>query len=40
MKCWFKIQIYRGAQGIIVVYDITDRESFDNVKQWMLEIEK
>ena len=24
---------YRGAHGIIIVYDISDRESFDNVKQ-------
>lgn len=31
---------YRGAHGIIVVYDITDRESFDNVKQWLNEIAK
>lgn len=31
---------YRGAHGIIVVYDITDRESFENVKTWMQEIEK
>jgi len=31
---------YRGAHGIIVVYDVTDKDSFDNVKQWMNEIEK
>ena len=29
-----------GAQGIIIVYDVTDRESFDNVRQWMHEIER
>ena len=31
---------YRGAQGIIVVYDITDRESYDNVKDWLSEIDR
>jgi Ras-related protein Rab-1A len=31
---------YRTAHGIIVCYDITDRESFNNVKQWLHEIEK
>ncbi|KAF0890235.1 hypothetical protein E2562_023234 [Oryza meyeriana var. granulata] len=31
---------YRGAHGIIIVYDITDMESFNNVKEWMSEIDK
>ena len=31
---------YRGAHGIIVAYDVTDRLSFTGVQTWMNEIEK
>ena len=31
---------YRGAQGIMLVYDITDLESFQNLNSWLIEIEK
>jgi len=31
---------YRGAHGIIVVYDITDTQTFASVKQWLSEIDR
>lgn len=31
---------YRGAHGIIVVYDCTDQETFSNLKQWLEEIDR
>jgi len=33
-------QYYRGAHGIIVVYDITRRETFDHAPKWFGEIER
>ena len=30
---------YRGAHGIIVAFDVTDKESFDNVDKWMEELD-
>lgn len=31
---------YRGAQGIIIVFDVTNWESFDNVKNWLEEVNR
>ena len=32
--------MHAGAHGIIVVYDVTDAESFQNVTQWLHEIDR
>ncbi|GAB4852835.1 hypothetical protein Ancab_017031 [Ancistrocladus abbreviatus] len=31
---------YRNTDGIIIVYDVTDQQSFENVKQWLSEIDR
>lgn len=31
---------YRSAKGIILVYDITKKESFDDLPKWMKMIDK
>ena len=31
---------YRGAMGILLVYDITSDKSFDNIKNWIRNIEE
>ena len=29
---------YRGAQGVVFVYDVTKRDSFENLEQWLREV--
>jgi|EP00505_MAST-04D_sp_SCG-Rhode-Island_P004048 Ras-related protein Rab-8A len=31
---------FRGCQGILLVYDITNRKTYDSIKVWMEQIEK
>lgn len=31
---------YRGAMGILLVYDVTDRKSFENVRTWFGNVEQ
>ena len=31
---------FRGAQGILLVYDVTDRASFTSIKTWVDEIDR
>ena len=31
---------YRGADGIIMVYDVTSQESFDHVSDWLTEVNR
>ena len=34
------LKSYRGAKGIIIVYDITNAKSFEDVKKWLRSIEE
>ena len=31
---------YRGAMGIMLVYDITNAKSFDNIAKWLRNIDE
>ena len=32
--------LYKGAVGIILMYDITNKQTFENVREWINSIEK
>ncbi len=34
------VSYYKGAAGVMLVYDITDLESFNKINDWMIEVEK
>lgn len=38
-SCSLLHRYYRGTHGVIIVYDVTNGESFANVKRWLQEIE-
>lgn len=31
---------YRGSKGAVIVYDVTDQDSFEKVKTWHVELKK
>jgi len=31
---------YKGAQAIVIVFDLTDKDSFDHLKSWLTDIDK
>ena len=31
---------YKGAHAILIVFDITDHDSFDHIRNWMADIDK
>ena len=31
---------YHGAHGILLLYDVTDKDSFKNLSDWLIKIEK
>jgi GTPase SAR1 family protein len=35
----FDLRYYRGAMGILLVFDVMNRNTFQNVKNWMRQIE-
>ncbi|KAM7279375.1 hypothetical protein ACFE04_006509 [Oxalis oulophora] len=37
---WWLSPYYRGAMGILLVYDVTDESSFNNIRNWIRNIEQ
>ena len=33
-------RVIKKTDGIVLVYDITNRESFENINSWIIEIKK
>jgi Ras-related protein Rab-1A len=31
---------YRGAHGVVIVFDLTDRETFEHLPQWISDVNK
>lgn len=31
---------YKNASAVVIVYDVTDRESFDSIAKWIKEVEQ
>lgn len=38
--CSVTSSYYRGANGIMLVYDITDERSFDNIRKWISNVDE
>jgi len=37
---WVRHEFYKGAKGIVYVFDLTRKQTFDNINGWKNEIEK
>ncbi|GMN57274.1 hypothetical protein TIFTF001_026395 [Ficus carica] len=40
LQIWDTAAYYRGAMGILLVYDVTDESSFNNIRNWIRNIEQ